>query len=165
VPAGSDGVISIKEGQKKYFLLFGKIFWFGLGVEATDEPPDDVLQVFVEAGLLGSSRPLLHEATFTPADILRWRRIIQAIERKEGPIQHPQCFSEKPNPMRYRDCDYHLAFPRRIGNLQQRNAESHTLDGGLKIFSAFLRAAANFTLLSKMPTQSRFMTALLHSCL
>jgi hypothetical protein len=130
-------------------------------VEASDDDPlPNLEELLVEAGVLQRAKRF-PAASFTPADILRWRRIIQAIERKEGPIRHPQRFSEKPLPMRYPDCDYHLAFPRRIRNLQQRNGESHTIDGGLEIFSGFLGAIANLNRLSKMEPQSRLMTALL----
>lgn len=92
--------------QEQTFLAVNQRFGFGIGL-APREKSDP-----------GSYDDAKQEA-FRKPDITRWKRIVSAIERKEGPIREVQRFAEDKKLIRYPESHYHQAFFRRPGNVSQ----------------------------------------------
>ena len=87
-------------------LQFGQKFPFGLGIIRRDDQHN-----------LGGPE------CFNKVDIVRWERIISAIERIDGPILRPQRYAThvitpRGRAIRYPDRHYHEAFSSQLGNIR-----------------------------------------------
>ncbi|KAK7413930.1 hypothetical protein QQX98_007197 [Neonectria punicea] len=65
-----------------------------------------------------STEPVPPSADLNPQDIVRWERVIDAIEVIEGRLQHPELFHHDYQQIRYPDQHFHDAFTRSAGNFQ-----------------------------------------------
>ena len=106
-PRAPDGdpeasMVYVHNGTEFLCLRNGQKFPFGLGIIERDE-----FNVFGDP------------ECFHKVDIVRWKRIISAIERIDGPILQPQAYAAKIHEtLRYPDRHYHEAFSNLSGNIR-----------------------------------------------
>jgi hypothetical protein len=88
--------------------------WFddSMYENASDIPSSAYIEEWVE------SEPIPPTADLQCADILRWERVLEAIESIEGQIRKPEFFHPDHRQVRYPDRHFHDAFTRTAGNFQ-----------------------------------------------
>lgn len=64
------------------------------------------------------AEPVPPTADLRNADILRWQRVIEAVEFLDGKISQPELFHRHHQQVRYPDQNFHDAFTRSAGNFQ-----------------------------------------------
>jgi hypothetical protein len=77
-----------------------------------DIPKSFYIEEWVEA------EPVPPTTDLQLADILRWERVVDAVESIDGPIQQPEIFHHDHQQVRYLDQHFHEAFTRSAGNFQ-----------------------------------------------
>jgi len=109
-----ESVVTSDDTKEPKSLGTGQRFDFGVGFE------------FILHGRTIDEFHGKYRDAFQIPDITRWKRIISAIERREGPIRQVQRFASDEHFIRYPDCYYHQAFSRRPDNVHQIDRERIT---------------------------------------
>ncbi|KAF7551984.1 hypothetical protein G7Z17_g4608 [Cylindrodendrum hubeiense] len=81
-----------------------------------DRPSDIPSSVWITEWV--DAEPTRPTIDLRPQDIVRWERVVDAIESIEGRIQQPELFHHDYQQIRYPDQHFHDAFTRSAGNFQ-----------------------------------------------